>query len=294
MKVTIYSDGGADPNPGIGGWAAILRYGRREKVLTGNEPHTTNNRMELTAAVAALKALTRPADVIFYTDSEYLRQGITNWIDSWVAKQWRTKGGSPVANEDLWRELLAQTQQHQIEWNWVRGHSGDPLNERVDRLARQAREAITPSVPLSEDAPRLYLRASCKGSPGDGGWGVVLEHDGQTRQSSGGEPQTTNNRMELRAAIEGLKMLPEGTPMQAITTSDYVYQGATKWIHGWRHRDWHKKDGQAIANADLWRELDGLMRDRDVHWVSPKGVDDERPLGLQEAGRLAQEAAALG
>lgn len=293
MTITIYSDGGADPNPGIGGWAAIVRRGKDEEVLTGNEPHTTNNRMELTAAVAALKSIARPEKVEVYTDSEYVRRGITEWIDAWIQKNWRTQGGKPVANEDLWRELMTQTQRHQIEWHWVRGHSGDEMNERVDQLARQARMEITPTVEISEDVPRLYVRASCKGSPGPGGWGVVLEQQGQTRQYSGSEPSTTNNRMEIRAAIEALNIVRTGATAQVITTSDYVYQGATKWIHGWRRRDWQKKGGQTIANADLWQELDQLMAQRNVKWVNAKGGGDDIPQGLREAARLAQDAATV-
>ena len=290
MQVTIYSDGGADPNPGIGGWAAILRYGKREKVLTGNHPNTTNNRMELTAAIAALKALTQPCQIQFYTDSEYLRRGINEWIENWAQKGWRTESGGAVANADLWQALWPLTQEHEIEWHWVRGHSGDPLNERVDRLAREARQAITPQVQLSSDSPRLYARASCKGSPGAGGWGVVLEEKGETRQFSGSEPGTTNNRMEIRAVIEGLKQLPPGSEVQVVTTSDYLFQGATKWINGWRQRNWQKRGGQPIANDDLWRELDELMSRYQIEWISAKGDRDEQTAGLHEASKLAVEA----
>ncbi|HSM58621.1 MAG TPA: ribonuclease HI [Candidatus Sulfomarinibacteraceae bacterium] len=290
MKVTIYTDGGSDPNPGIGGWAAILRYSQREKVLTGNHPNTTNNRMELTAAISALKALNRPCEIDFYTDSEYLRRGITEWIDKWAEKGWKTENGKPVSNEDLWRELWPLTRQHEIEWHWVRGHSGDPLNERVDDLAREARLAITPRAQLAPGAPRLYLRASCKGNPGPGGWGVVLEEGADTTQLSGSEPQTTNNRMEVRAAIEGLSLLEPGEEIQVYTTSDYLYQGATNWIHGWRRRDWKKRNGKAIANADLWQELDRLMKEHDVVWVNAKGKQGDDVRGLQEAARLASEA----
>ena len=293
MQVTIYSDGGADPNPGIGGWAAILRYGKHEKLLTGNDPNTTNNRMELTAAIAALKVLNRPAQIKFFTDSEYLRRGINEWIENWAQKGWRTEGGSAVANADLWRELWPLTHEHEIEWHWVRGHSGNPLNERVDRLAREARQAITAQVQISMDAPRLYTRASCKGSPGPGGWGVVLEQKGETTQSSGSEASTTNNRMEIRAAIEGLKLLPPGSEVQLVTTSDYLFQGATKWINGWRQRNWQKRDGQPIANVDLWRELDQLMSSHTVEWISAKGKRDDQPVGLREASKLAVEAAKM-
>lgn len=289
-RVTIYTDGGSDPNPGIGGWAAILRYGDREKVLTGNDPNTTNNRMELTAAIAALGALRRRCHVDFYTDSEYLRRGISEWIDTWIDKSWHTESGRPVANADLWRKLHPLTQEHDITWHWVRGHSGDPLNERVDALARQARLDITPSLSLSPDTPRLFLRGSCKGNPGPGGWGVVLEKDDDTTQLSGSQPETTNNRMELRAAIEGLQLLPAGSEVQLFTTSDYVYQGATKWIHGWRRRDWQKRNGKPVANEDLWRELDRLLADYDVHWVNAKGEMVSEEPGLQEAALLAREA----
>lgn len=290
MEVTIYSDGGADPNPGIGGWAAILRYGSHEKVLTGNEPHTTNNRMELTAALEALKSLNRPCQVQFYTDSEYLRLGITEWIESWKKLNWRTKGKKPVANADLWKQLLPLTEEHEIEWHWVRGHSGDPLNERVDDLARQAREAISPKLKVAQDAPRAYVRASQKGSSGVGGWGVVVEYDDETRQLSGSEPNTTNNRMELRAAIEGIRSLPSGSEVQLVTTSDYVYQGATKWIEGWRLRNWQKRNGNPIANEDLWRELDKLMKEYTVQWINAKGDSGSDLRGLQEASKLANDA----
>lgn len=135
--VSIYTDGASDPNPGPGGWAAILRFGDHEKVLTGADPATTNNRMELTAAIRAVEALQRPCVVDFYTDSQYLRRGITEWLPRWKARNWRRKGGA-LANVDLWKALDRVTQPHQIRWHWVRGHSGHPLNNRADRLAREA------------------------------------------------------------------------------------------------------------------------------------------------------------
>ncbi|MDT8305067.1 MAG: ribonuclease H [Anaerolineae bacterium] len=134
------------------------------------------------------------------------------------------------------------------------------------------------------------MRASVSGNPGPGGWGVVLEEGGETRQWSGSEAETTNNRMELRAAIEALRVLPEGTPVQLFTSSDYVYQGATSWISGWRRRNWVKQSGQPVANADLWRELDGLARERTLQWVNAKGKGEDMPLGLVEAARLAADA----
>jgi ribonuclease HI len=140
--VEIWTDGGARPNPGPGGWAAVLRYGTVERELSGAEPATTNNRMELTAACAALEALKRPCRVVLHTDSEYLRNGVTRWQTGWVRRNWRTAGGDPVANMDLWRRLLAAAARHEVEWRWVRGHAGDAMNERADRLATEAREAL--------------------------------------------------------------------------------------------------------------------------------------------------------
>jgi ribonuclease HI len=138
--VEIWTDGGCKPNPGPGGWAAVLSFRGHVRELTGAEAQTTNNRMELTAAAAALEALSRPCRVVLHTDSEYVRNGITRWHTGWVRRNWRNAAGDPVANMDLWRRLLDASAKHEVEWHWVRGHSGDPMNERADRLATAARE----------------------------------------------------------------------------------------------------------------------------------------------------------
>jgi ribonuclease HI len=138
--VEIWTDGGCKPNPGPGGWSAILRYGAHVKELSGYEAETTNNRMELTAAAAALEALKRPTKVVLHTDSEYLRQGITKWVHGWVRNNWRNAAKDPVANYALWQRVLAAAKPHAIEWRWVKGHSGDAMNERADVLATRARE----------------------------------------------------------------------------------------------------------------------------------------------------------
>ena len=140
--VEIWTDGGCKPNPGPGGWGAVLRFRGVEKELTGADPATTNNRMELTAAAAALEALKRPSVVVVHTDSEYVRNGVTRWSVGWVRKNWRNAAGDPVANMDLWRRLLDAAKPHQVEWKWVRGHAGDVMNERVDVLATLARKGL--------------------------------------------------------------------------------------------------------------------------------------------------------
>lgn len=135
--VTIYTDGSCEPNPGPGGWAALLISVGHEKELSGAESHTTNNRMELTAAVQALNSLTKPARVDLHTDSEYLKRGITEWLPDWRRRGWKRKEGK-LANIDLWQALDGVLIRHQISWHWVRGHAGDRFNERVDSLARKA------------------------------------------------------------------------------------------------------------------------------------------------------------
>jgi ribonuclease HI len=139
--VEIHTDGACSGNPGPGGWGALLRWQGRERELKGAEPYTTNNRMELMAAIAALEALKRPMRVRLVTDSNYLRRGITLWLPSWKARGWRTADKKPVQNRDLWERLERAMAPHDVTFDWVRGHAGDPLNERVDRLAREALRA---------------------------------------------------------------------------------------------------------------------------------------------------------
>jgi ribonuclease HI len=136
-KVVIYTDGACRGNPGPGGWGAVLIWGGKEKELTGGELSTTNNRMELMAAIQGLEALTRPCQVELHTDSQYVKNGISQWIHGWKARGWKTADKSPVKNEDLWKRLDAARLRHEVDWRWVKGHAGHELNERADALARK-------------------------------------------------------------------------------------------------------------------------------------------------------------
>lgn len=136
--VEIFSDGACSGNPGPGGWGTLLRYNGHEKELSGFEAETTNNRMELTGAIAGLAALKRRCRVRLTTDSEYVKKGITEWVPNWISRGWKTAGKKPVANRDLWERLVEQAARHEVEWHWVRGHAGHAENERCDQLAREA------------------------------------------------------------------------------------------------------------------------------------------------------------
>lgn len=138
MSVSIFTDGACSGNPGPGGWGAILRYGDTERELSGGEVATTNNRMELMAAIVALETLKRPCSVDLYTDSQYVRNGITDWIRKWRMNGWRTAAKKPVKNAELWQRLDAAIARHEVRWHWVKGHAGHPENERADQLAREA------------------------------------------------------------------------------------------------------------------------------------------------------------
>lgn len=143
--VEIFTDGACRGNPGPGGWAALLRYGQAERAISGAEPHTTNNRMELIAAIEGLAALKRGSRVVLTTDSQYVRQGITQWIASWKRRGWRRAGRQPVLNKDLWQRLDRLNEEHDVRWEWVKGHSGHAENEAVDRAANAAIDAMLES-----------------------------------------------------------------------------------------------------------------------------------------------------
>ena len=163
QRVTIYTDGGCIGNPGPGGWAAILLYGEHVRELSGRYRRTTNNRMELRAAIEALNTLKRPCAVDLYTDSQYVRDGITQWVAGWQRRGWMTADKKPVKNQDLWRQLLSAVERHApaggVEWHWTRGHAGDRWNERADELANSAAQSAGEEDPLDESPDAAYQTA---------------------------------------------------------------------------------------------------------------------------------------
>src|SRR5258708_5984246 len=185
-SVTIYTDGGADPNPGPGGWGAVLEHpasGRGEE-LSGGDPQTTNNRMELTAAIRALEHLKIPCRVDLHTDSQYLRRGVSEWLPGWIARGWRRKTGE-LQNEDLWRRLAAAVERHRIRWHWVKGHAGQAQNERADRLAAAAILAQRVAAPRGAATDfEVFLRVSV--SPQGAGWAALIRRGGPGAEGSRG------------------------------------------------------------------------------------------------------------
>lgn len=270
-KVTIYTDGGADPNPGAGGWGAVLILGEQIEELSGGEEHTTNNRMELTAALRALEALKQPCQIEFYTDSQYLKNGITQWMAKWVLRDWRDSKDEPVQNVDLWQALREAIQAHDITWKWVRGHTGDKYNERADQLATAAR----PKREQVRDLERaqLFLKIA---PPHNGacGWVAKLETQAEKTFYSGSHPDSNPYHMGLVALQNLLRQLPPSQALQIMVEDELIFKGFTQWILGWRAKGWAKPD----KYNDLWQALDRLIQTWDIKWYWVK-KDDTRLKG---------------
>lgn len=277
--IQIYTDGGAEPNPGPGGWGAILLHPAKTREISGGDPHTTNNRMELTAAIEALKALTRPCVIDFYTDSEYLQKGMTEWIKKWVARgQFDPDSDKRPANADLWEQLIELTPLHEIRWHWVKGHAGNEWNERADQLASAA--IPSRSNASSEGFARLVLLAS--NQKGQFVYVASVTNADQAAQFTNSFREMTTNHGILLAAIEVLEQLPPDMPILFLTNSSYLVDGITKWIKGWKTKGFKKFE-------EDWRRLDALNNSRRIHWGLFKDSDDEQPPEVEGLRRFLRE-----
>jgi ribonuclease HI len=295
--VTLYTDGGADPNPGTGGWAAILLDPATGKTmeLSGGEPRATNNRMELTAAIRGLESLKRRCRVQLFTDSQYLRKGITQWLPGWVARGWRRKDGE-LQNEDLWRRLHELIKLHDIQWDWIKGHAGNRWNERADELAtleiRKLRGAGPAGPPAAPVDAEVFLRVSCAGKRG--GWAALVRRNSGAAGAAGEEVLSaglsgaTPNQLDLLGAVAALESLPPGISVAVHTSSDYLRNGASRWLEGWRRRGWKTQEGQPVQNRDLWQRLEKALAGRRVTWPEVKG---RQVAELEELGKTAKVAA---
>jgi len=289
-EVTIYTDGGCRPNPGPGGWGAVLLFpGAEPRELSGGKREATNNRMEVVAAIEALGVLDGPHRVELFTDSTYLKRGITEWLAKWVASGWKTAGKKAVKNRDLWEELSKVLEIHEVSWHWTKGHAGDRWNERADSLAAAAMPR--PPLPINDPgAVHLFVAVAYSGKKQVGTWAVVLRHEGSDAQLSGREAGASANRMHLLSAVSGLEALKRPVKVHLYTASDYLKDGATSWVSGWRSRGWKTREGKPVSHRDLWQRLDALAGRHSVHWHVVEGKAP--PEDMEYAKQLAREALA--
>lgn len=292
-EITIYTDGACSPNPGPGGWGAVvIRQDGGVSELSGASEHSTNNRMELTAAVMVLQSLERSPRIVLYTDSQYLKKGITEWIQVWQRNSWRTAGKKEVKNADLWLLLLEEIKRHDIVWKWVQGHGSNRWNIRADELAVAARKTQEKSVPhppssAHQDHIDLFTGVTCRHRAGVGAWAVILTWRNHTRVFGSRAEQMTANQLYLLAVISGLKGLKKPLPVHVHTHSGYLYEGATSWLAAWQQRAWQTSDGREVSNKALWQELARLLERYEVSFFLE---DRDLPLCfMQEAKELARE-----
>jgi ribonuclease HI len=316
-RVTIYTDGGCDPNPGPGGYGAvILDEGKPPRELCGGDPETTNNRMEMTAAIEALRTLDQPSEIHLWTDSQYLKNGVTKWMKGWRANGWMTKAKEPVKNQDLWEALDVELARHKVHWHWTKGHAGDHWNEVADQLATRgtmigrsgrktnlmpASEApeLPKAVGSGDDSPakrpaadpntlRIYLGVSFSGKDQVGAIAALLRIRDIERTITKIYSGENSNRLHLHSAIEALDAIKRPLPLQIFTNSDYLRDGVTKWIKSWRAHGWKTKAGDAVMNRDLWEKVDALCARHEIEWFVA-GKDGEAPPELAMMKQVATD-----
>jgi ribonuclease HI len=290
LPVQIYTDGSCSPNPGPGGWAAVLLFNQGEKTieLKGAEQQSTNNRMELTAALRALESLDGENDVEILTDSKYLQRGIVEWMKKWKKNGWVTTEGNSVKNRDLWQSFSVQLERHKITWTWIKGHNKNSWNERADELATIARHSLGEStVTVNPSGVHLYPGVTWKHSIASGAWAVVLNYGNHYKCIGGAKSETTANRLYLHAVISGILCLKRTVPVYIHTRSGYLRDGLEVWLDGWRKRDWCTREGTVVSNVELWHQLSKLKEKYSIKIIS---ISPEKPpCHLQEAKELARE-----
>lgn len=300
-NVTIYSDGGAKPNPGTGGWAALLIQDGQIDEISGRETNTTNNRMELMAAIMALQALEEASTVEFHTDSQYLKNGITLWMKGWVRNGWLTANKQPVQNQDLWETLHEALQDHDLKWHWVKGHATSKYNNRVDELAtaaREQRDAPTMGAVIEKaktdvhaDA-KLFVYSSMDYTSKVGGWGVVVETKDGVKVYAGSEPNSSDNQMVLIGCARVLEELAHSSESLVVfSDSEYLTNGMSKWLTGWVKRAWKTASGEPVKNQPLWKRLQLASQGYSIRWEALEKFEHEHSKKAVEAAKKAVERA---
>jgi ribonuclease HI len=286
-QIKIYTDGSCSPNPGTGGWAAVIINDKgQSRTIKGGEEETTNNRMELTAALRALQDLADPHSIELFTDSRYLKDGITEWLANWQRRDWTTITGEDVKNRDLWQLLAIEIERHQISWNWVKGHGHDQWNILVDELASVVRKR--PQLPFHDhNAVHIFLSITWRQKMLAGAWAGVMQYRNHYRVIGGVRREGTGNSLHIFSAISALRELKRALPVHIYTTSGYLKDGAGCWLSQWRRRDWCTREGLEVSNRREWQELEALLRTFSVHFHL---VDKtEPPCHIPEAKEMAKE-----
>lgn len=276
-QVTIYTDGGCVPNPGAGGWGAILIHpNHTEKELYGGMADTTNNRMELTAVIEALRSLKEKHTIELYVDSQYVKNGMTKWMENWIRKKWRTSTGSPVKNQDLWQVLNMLVDKHEINWHWVKGHAGNVYNERVDQLATKGRGPFETSSTIEKPSVdefktgvvSIFMRVIVPQNGGEGGWAIRVWEGKVSQDHSGRVPKVASTQeLELLTAFQIFKSVDKNATLRIYTPSEYLFKGITQWINGWQKRNWKTASGGPVKYANVWQEIHKASQNRDIEWV---------------------------
>jgi ribonuclease HI len=301
-RIRVYTDGGCRPNPGPGGWGAVLMLPEGPLELSGSEASSTNNRMELTAAVRALEALPPGSDVELITDSTYLKHGITKWLAQWHRNGWLTGTKEPVKNRDLWLALDEAAARHRVRWSWARGHAGEAGNERAHtlaaaaipgsggRIARPAAGGAARPGTTAEEPVEVFLGVAWSGKSGQGAWGAVLRHRGLEKEIAGRLALPSSNAAHIASAALALEAIKRPLPVRVVTASDYLRDGATLWLPAWRQRGWQTREGKPVASRDWWERLSRQLARLPIEWdVADK---DEPPAEVERARQLARAALA--
>ena len=294
-EVTIYTDGACNPNPGVGGWGAVLlKGGRLYRELSGREEKATNNRMELAAVINGLLSLKEPHRVLVVTDSTYVKNGICSWMDGWKRRGWLTAARQPVKNRDLWEQLDRVSRKHQVRWQWVRGHAEDPWNERADALAVAARsrqpkkqEDKVETARPGKERVAIFCGITYAPSHGTGSWAVILSYKRYMKVIGGAAKGDSANQFHLHSLLAALSALKKNIPVTVYTTSAYLRDGVHSWLAGWQRRGWITSQGREVGNRELWQQLAVLL---DRFSVDIQVVSRENGYCLlQEAKVLARE-----
>jgi ribonuclease HI len=276
QNVQIYTDGACQSNPGPGGWGAIILYPDKSPLkINGGEKSTTNNQMELTAVIKALESIAHSKDkIVIYTDSKYVKEGITNWLDKWKQKNWKTSLNTPVKNKLLWQSLDFCTKERDIQWKWVKGHAGNKWNEIADQLAREAvpnvkiqAEEKVDKLPIDDpDAIHLFIAIAFSSKKKEGAWAAYLRYKTHTKNVSGKVENASSNQIHICSAIGGLKLIKKKFPIHVYTLSDYLKDGASIWIRNWHRNNWKTKEGEPVKHKGLWISLQQLTQGHRIMW----------------------------